>query len=179
VSGWRQLRAVLLLPAMVTVVVPALILWLGSATDVDLLPVLLGAVVIAFGLALVVWTVKLFVTVGQGTLAPWDPTSKLVVRGPYSHVRNPMITGVACILAGEALLFWSWPLLVVLVLFTVANAIYMPLAEEPGLRRRFGEEYDAYSAQVPRWVPRLRSWNATGVEGGSQVLPRRRPPGER
>ena len=81
---------------------------------------------IAFGFALPVWTVKLFVTVGQGTLAPWDPTSKLVVRGPYSHVRNPMITGVACILAGEAL-----------------------------------------------------SWNTTGVEGGSQVLPRRRPPGAR
>jgi protein-S-isoprenylcysteine O-methyltransferase Ste14 len=90
-----------------------------------------------------------------------------------------MITGVACILAGEALLFWSWPLLVLLVLFAVANAIYMPLAEEPGLRRRFGDEYDAYRAQVPRWVPRLHPWNATGVEGGSQVLPRNRPPGAR
>jgi protein-S-isoprenylcysteine O-methyltransferase Ste14 len=177
-SAWRHARAVLLLPTMVTVAIPAIIIWRRGA-EIDPVSALLGGVLVALGLVLVVWTVKLFVTVGQGTLAPWDPTSKLVVRGPYTHVRNPMISGVACILAGEALLFWSWPLLVLLVLFAVANAIYMPLAEEPGLRRRFGEEYDAYSAQVPRWVPRLRSWNATGVEGGSQVLPRRRPPGAR
>jgi protein-S-isoprenylcysteine O-methyltransferase Ste14 len=177
-SAWRHARAVFLLPTLVTVAIPAIIVWRRGA-EIEPVSALLGGVLVALGLVLVAWTLELFVTVGQGTLAPWDPTSKLVVRGPYSHVRNPMITGVACILAGEALLFWSWPLLVLLVLFAVANAIYMPLAEEPGLRRRFGEEYDAYSAQVPRWVPRVRSWNATGVEGGSQVLPRRRPPGAR
>ena len=35
------------------------------------------------------------------------------------------------------------------------NAVYFPLVEEPGLRERFGEEYDAYRATVPRWLPRL------------------------
>src|SRR5436309_10607657 len=56
-SVWRQLRAVLLLPFTVTVVLPALILWGRGAVDVDLVPALLGSALIALGLALVVWTV--------------------------------------------------------------------------------------------------------------------------
>ena len=127
------------------------------------------------GLALVVWTVALFTTVGQGTLAPWDATTGLVVRGPYRHVRNPMISGVLLILAGEAVVFRSWGLVLLLAGFALANAIYMPLSEEPGLKRRFGDEYDAYRAHVPRWIPQLRPWDPAERDGGSQSPPRRRP----
>jgi protein-S-isoprenylcysteine O-methyltransferase Ste14 len=114
-----------------------------------------GAVLVAAGLALVVWTVTLFVKVGRGTLAPWDPTSKLVARGPYRYVRNPMITGVGMILAGQALFFRSWWIAIQLGVFAVVNAIYFPLVEEPGLRRRFGDEYEEYRSRVPRWLPRV------------------------
>ncbi len=157
-SFWRHARAVLLLPAMLAVVIPAIIVW-RDGVDVELVPAVLGCLLIVAGLELVAWTVRLFVSVGRGTLAPWDPTSRLVVRGPYRHVRNPMITGVACILAGEAALLGSWSVLILLAIFAAVNAIYMPLAEEPGLRRRFGVDYDAYRANVPRWLPRLRPWN--------------------
>ena len=34
----------------------------------------------------------------------------------------------------------------------------MPLVEEPGLVNRFGEDYEEYRRNVPRWVPRLRAW---------------------
>ncbi len=145
---------------MVTVVVPALILWSGDGADVDLVPALLGTALIALGLALVVWTVELFITVGRGTLAPWDPTSKLVVHGPYRHVRNPMISGVGLILGGEALLLQSWELAILLAVFVATNAIYFPLVEEPGLARRFGTDYEEYRAHVPRWMPRRRPWRA-------------------
>jgi len=140
---------------MVTVVVPGVILLLGGA---DLAPGtgIVGALLIAAGVALVVWTVRLFVTVGRGTLAPWDPTSELVVLGPYRLVRNPMITGVATILAGLALFFRSWGIALEFAIFLVVNAIYFPLVEEPGLRRRFGAEYEEYCARVPRWLPRVR-----------------------
>jgi protein-S-isoprenylcysteine O-methyltransferase Ste14 len=158
VSVWRHARAVLLLPTMVTVVIPALLVAF-TGVDVALDTAVLGGVVIALGLVLVVWTVQLFVTIGRGTLAPWDATTNLVVRGPYRHVRNPMITGVACILAGEAILLGSLAVLIELATFIAVNAIYMPLAEEPGLASRFGAEYDAYRANVPRWLPRLRPWN--------------------
>jgi protein-S-isoprenylcysteine O-methyltransferase Ste14 len=144
-----------LLPGTVTVVIPALILSFEGA-DIQPVTAVLGAGAIAIGLGLVAWTITLFVRVGRGTLAPWDPTSRLVVQGPYRYVRNPMITGVGTILAGEALFFRSWGIAIQLAVFAVVNAIYFPLVEEPGLRRRFGAEYEEYCARVPRWLPRVR-----------------------
>jgi protein-S-isoprenylcysteine O-methyltransferase Ste14 len=143
---------------MVTVVIPALILW-RTGVSVEPLTAILGALLILLGLALVVWTVRLLVMVGRGTLAPWDATTSLVVHGPYRHVRNPMISGVAAILAGEALFFRSWPIAVCLAVFALVNGIYLPLSEEPGLSRRFGQQYERYRANVPRWLPRLRAWS--------------------
>lgn len=157
-SVWRHLRAIGLLPVTVTIVVPGLILW---RTGAELAPwplATVGVVLIGIGLALVTWTVSLFARIGKGTLAPWDPTSRLVVVGPYRHVRNPMISGVLTVLLGEAALFGSLPLLVWFGAAFAVNAIYFPLVEEPGLRKRFGVDYDAYRANVPRWLPRLRPW---------------------
>ena len=156
-SLWRHVRAIGLLPFMATIVVPALILW---RTDVKVgWGAVAGVPLIGVGTVLFVQTVRLFASVGKGTLAPWDPTSRLVVRGPYRHVRNPMISGVGFVLLGEAATFQSLGLLIWFAGFAAANAIYMPLAEEPGLRRRFGEEYERYSRNVPRWLPRLRPWD--------------------
>ena len=102
-TRWRHARAIALLPGNVTIVVPTLILLLVEGSSVGwgldgpgaAVPVLLGAVLIAAGAALWVWTVRLFAQMGQGTLAAWDPTRHLVVTGPYGHVRKPMITAVA------------------------------------------------------------------------------------
>lgn len=165
-AAWRHLLAVTLLPGAVAVGVPALLVasrganvgW-GLDAPLSLLPSTLGLGLIALGLALVTWTILLFARVGRGTLAPWDPTSRLVVHGPYRHVRNPMITGVGAVLAGEAALLGSLPLLAWLACFAAVNAVYLPLVEEPGLRRRFGAEYDRYRGAVPRWLPRLRAWD--------------------
>jgi protein-S-isoprenylcysteine O-methyltransferase Ste14 len=159
-SLWRHVRAIGLLPVTVTVVVPAVLLAVtdpaGVGWGVPWLTALAGAALIAAGLALVVWTIGLFGTEGEGTLAPWDPTSRLVVRGPYRHVRNPMIIGVGCIVAGEAVLFGSVALLAWLAVVAALNAVYMPLVEEPGLERRFGDDYLRYRRAVPRWVPTTR-----------------------
>ena len=106
-------------------------------------------------------TIRLFVTVGKGTLSPWEPPQRLVVRGVYRHVRNPMISGVLFVLLGESALTASQPLFQWFLIFAVINAIYIPLLEEPGLVRRFGEGYQVYKRNVPRWVPRLTPW-----EGG-------------
>lgn len=155
-SVWRHARAIGLLPFVVTLVVPGVIVWRSGAAPVNWARAVPGLALIAAGLALVAWTVGLFVTVGRGTLAPWDPTERIVVRGPYRHVRNPMIEGVLLVLLGEAVLLGSLPLLLWFVAVLAANAVYIPL-EEPGLRRRFGTDYDVYRASVPRWLPRLLS----------------------
>jgi hypothetical protein len=46
------------------------------------------------------------------------------------------------------------------------NAIYFPLFEEPGLRRRFGEDYERYRGNVPRWIPRFRPWDPRSEQAG-------------
>jgi protein-S-isoprenylcysteine O-methyltransferase Ste14 len=166
-SGWRQARAIALLPGNVTLVVPALILIVGPGPNVGwglggglgLLVALLGAALVAIGFSVWLWTVRLLQRIGKGTLADWDPTSKLVVEGPYAHGRNPMISGVATLLLGEALLFGSPGILVWAALFLTINHVFFVLAEEPGLERRFGDEYRTYRAAVPRWLPRRKPWH--------------------
>jgi protein-S-isoprenylcysteine O-methyltransferase Ste14 len=39
--------------------------------------------------------------------------------------------------------------------------LFVLLYEEPTLRRRFPDDYAAYSAAVRRWLPRLRPWRPT------------------
>ena len=69
-----------------------------------------------------------------------------------------MITAVLTILLGEALTLGNPWIAVEAAIFFAINAVYFPLSEEPGLRRRFGDEYDEYARNVPRWIPRLRPW---------------------
>ena len=159
-SAWRHVAAILLLPVMATVVVPVLLEWNAEVEFSPLFP--LGVLLVAVGLLLFVATVVLFARIGQGTLAPWDATSRLVVRGPYRHVRNPMISGVLFVLLGEAAVLGSPALLIWATAFLAVNAVYMPLFEEPGLKRRFGNDYETYAAHVPRWLPRLRPWEPVG-----------------
>ena len=162
----KQIRAILLLPVLVTIFVPAGILCLtrslcpgwGLYFPLLVLPYSLGALLVGGGLALLCRTVALFINVGRGTLAPWDPPQELVVSGPYCYVRNPMISGVLAIVLGEAALLGSCALAAWFLLFLLGNAIYFPLSEEPGLERRFGEAYLAYKENVPRWLPRLTPW---------------------
>ncbi len=111
-------------------------------------------VLIAAGVALWAWTVWLFARIGRGTLAPWDPTRRLVAAGPYRHVRNPMISAVLAVLIGEALVFASASLGLYAAIFFAINWLYFVLHEEPGLERRFGESYREYKRAVPRWLPR-------------------------
>lgn len=160
----RQLQA-FLLPITVTILVPLLILTstntnigFGLPTPINLLPAVLGLLLIVGGLMLVVVTISWFITIGKGTLAPWTPTRRLVVVGIYRYVRNPMISGVGVIVFGEALFFGSNGLFIWALCFVIINLIYIPLSEEPGLRKRFGAEYDEYARNVPRWIPRRTPW---------------------
>lgn len=155
----RHLLAVLALPANVLGTIPALLLWWsGQAAPAPPSSASFWAALACAGLGLLLMatTIRLFATRGEGTLAPWAPTAKLVVTGPYRHVRNPMISGVLFNLAAEALYFRAPVLAGWLAVFFLGNAIYLPLSEEPGLARRFGADYERYRRRVPRWIPRLR-----------------------
>jgi len=161
----RHLVAIAVLPFTVAVAVP---IWLArrfgtafapSASLAGLAVQLAGLALLAVGLAFFDASLRRFAGEGGGTLAPWDPPRRLVVRGPYRYVRNPMISGVVLVLFGEAALLLSLPHLAWAAFFLGLNALYIPLVEEPALARRFGASYREYRAHVPRVIPRLRPWN--------------------
>jgi protein-S-isoprenylcysteine O-methyltransferase Ste14 len=174
-QGLRHLMSILILPVTMTILVPAWILRGQDppptlpATAGAWVMVLLGIAVVAVGVALAGASVSLFARHGKGTLAPWDPPRRLVVRGVYGHVRNPMISGVTSVLLGEAAILRSFPHIVWAVGFALVNAAYILLLEERGLRARFGSAYEAYARNVPRLVPRRRAWKPeAGPESGER-----------
>jgi protein-S-isoprenylcysteine O-methyltransferase Ste14 len=125
---------------------------------------LAGLGLLVVGLTFFAASLRRFGTEGGGTLAPWDPPRRLVLRGPYRYVRNPMISGVVLMLFGESLVLLSTAHAEWAACFLVFNLIYIPLFEEPQLKRRFGAAYLEYCRHVPRVVPRLRPW----VPGGTR-----------
>ncbi len=134
---------------------PARILsWVGIARPEAMAwPQIAGIIITSAGAAVALWCVVSFIWIGRGTPAPFDPPRKLLIRGPYRFVRNPMYIGAGLALAGAALFFASVSLLVYGALFVFAAHFIVVFYEEPTLRRSFGAEYDAYCRQVRRWVP--------------------------
>ena len=116
----------------------------------------LGAVVLALGVGVLLHAFARFVVEGIGTPAPVAPTERLVVGGLYRYVRNPMYVAVVATIVGQALLLGHPILLAYAAALLVMFAAFVRWYEEPTLRRRFGEEYEAYRRAVPGWWPRLK-----------------------
>ena len=114
-----------------------------------------GMLLAAIGAALALWCIFTFALLGKGTPAPFDPPRRLVVRGPYTFVRNPMYLGAAIALAGAALFYESAALAGYAGAFLLITHAFVMWYEEPTLRATFGAEYDGYCSQVRRWWPRL------------------------
>lgn len=161
---FRVFKAIMALPVPVCIVIPAILLYFSGWQwgGMVLWQFLIGALCLLVGFVLAVSTVRLFPKLGNGTPAPWDPTTRMITSGPYAYVRNPMITGVVLILAGEALMLGSWAVGIWALVFLALNMFYFPLSEEPGLRKRFGKEYEEYCQNVPRYIPRLTPWKKQG-----------------
>ena len=113
-----------------------------------------GIVGAAGGGAIALWCIATFAVVGRGTPAPFDPPRRLVARGPYAVVRNPMYIGAGLALASASLYYQSLALLGYAVAFFLVTHFFVVLYEEPTLRRSFGTDYESYCHQVGRWWPR-------------------------
>ena len=148
----------LILPATVLIIIPFVII-----KKIDFsrpVRVIAGGIISLIGLMIIAATVRMFILIGRGTLAPWSPTRKLVTQNFFAHVRNPMILGVLTVLTGETIYFWSGNMMIWTILFFLINTIYLAVSEEPGLAERFGEEYSEYKQNVPRWLPRITAWKS-------------------
>ena len=118
----------------------------------------IGVLLISIGLPGLVDSFARFALQGLGTPAPVAPTKNLVVTGLYRHVRNPIYVAVVAIIVGQALLFGAWGLVPFGAVLWLGFHLFVLAYEEPTLQETFGAEYEAYRANVPRWVPRLTPW---------------------
>jgi len=152
----RALFAFLALPGVVAFILPPFLAamdpWSGNI-------LWWGAPVMLLGVILLLWCVRDFSIYGKGTLAPWDPPKKLVVVGLYRHMRNPMYLGVLTLVSGWSIFLSSPVLFLYTLVLAIAFHVRVLVSEEPRLQSRFGGEWTRYSAEVRRWVPRLKPWS--------------------
>ena len=160
----RSLAYAAVFVAVILVFLPARILeWSGVSPPDHLGPAqLLGGVAVVAGVALAGWCVVVFALEGRGTPAPFDPPRRLVTRGPYRFVRNPMYLGGSVALTGAALFYRSPALLAFAVLFFGGAHVFVVTYEEPRLERSFGDAYREYVERTDRWIPRPPGPPATG-----------------
>jgi protein-S-isoprenylcysteine O-methyltransferase Ste14 len=118
----------------------------------------LGAALIFLGAVLLVSCFARFALVGRGTPAPVAPPDRLVVSGAYAHVRNPMYVALLALILGQAALLPDLRLVGYAAAVWLATHLFVLAYEEPTLRRSFPEDYQAFFAAVPRWIPRIRPW---------------------
>ena len=90
------------------------------------------------------------------TVDPFEPerASVLVTTGANAVSRNPMYVGMTGLLVANAVRRRSWKALLPVAAFTLVIDRVQVAAEETALLSRFGAEYDAYRAAVPRWLDR-------------------------
>jgi protein-S-isoprenylcysteine O-methyltransferase Ste14 len=117
--------------------------------------VVLGAALIAAGVAFIILARRAFARHGQPT-DPGRPTTQLVTTGVFSISRNPLYLAAAFVLAGIGLtanLPWVW---ILLMPSLVACHYVLIVPEEKYLAGKFDEEYRRYSRTVSRWLGRRR-----------------------
>jgi protein-S-isoprenylcysteine O-methyltransferase Ste14 len=112
---------------------------------------LAGAVPVAAGLLLNLWTDQLFKSAGTA-VKPFETSVSLVLQGPFLFSRNPMYLGMAMVLAGIAIGLGSATPWLVIPLFIWQLTVRYIVPEERKLEASFGSEYVDYMARVRRWV---------------------------
>ena len=90
---------------------------------------------------------------GLPEMAPDRFPQRLLTEGIYSRIRHPRYVEVLLVMASLALIannlasYVNW-------IIGIPSVLLIVRIEERELRDRFGAEYEAYCARVPRFVPR-------------------------
>ena len=90
---------------------------------------------------------------GLPELAPESHPQPLLTEGIYSRIRHPRYVEALLVMASLALIannlasYVNW-------IIGIPGVLLIVRIEERELRDRFGAEYEAYCARVPRFVPR-------------------------
>jgi protein-S-isoprenylcysteine O-methyltransferase Ste14 len=121
---------------------------LGQANTLALV---VGMIFVAIGFALAALSVRNFRRAGT-SVVPGEPSTALVVVGPYQFTRNPIYIGLVLAYFGLAVMLTSvWVLLLLIPVLLILQRGVVE-REEIYLERRFGEAYRKYKSRVPRWL---------------------------
>jgi protein-S-isoprenylcysteine O-methyltransferase Ste14 len=135
-------------------------------------PLAAGAVIVAAGELLRLWAVH---HIGVISRTRSDRLGPLVSTGPFAFVRNPLYLGNIALWVGFAVsanLVWLVPIFLV-VLALEYHAIVR--WEEELLKSRRPDEYRAYAARVPRWIPAFPASPSSNVGAGPPAMDRHLP----
>ncbi|MFL5884788.1 MAG: methyltransferase family protein [Thermoleophilaceae bacterium] len=115
-------------------------------------PLLIGLVMVAFGVGLRAWAV---VTLGRWfTYSVQVEEGQTVVEtGPYRRLRHPSYTGMVIGIAGIGVALDNWLALAIAVVVPVAGVAIRIRVEETLLFRELGDAYRSYAARTWRLVP--------------------------
>ena len=124
---------------------------LGFVTGLPFsLRVVFGGSLLALGGAMAARARGTFVAAGTN-VNPMQPALAMVTTGIFSHVRNPMYQGATLLLIGLALILGSDWMLILLVPALLLLHFGVVLREERYLRIKFGQAYEDYLRNVPRY----------------------------
>ncbi|MFW5866680.1 MAG: methyltransferase family protein, partial [Armatimonadota bacterium] len=99
-----------------------------------------------------------------------DKDSRLITAGPFSYCRNPLYVGNLLVVISFALMsgqLIALPVMLIMWVFTHAPTV---ACEEGLLRDKFGEKFEEYSREVPRWLPRVSACHREGEFRWSRVI---------
>lgn len=119
----------------------------GEFTKFKTVAMIIGLILILMGIVLWVYAVviqKINVEAKKG---------KLVTKGVYAIVRNPVYSAFFLLFTGFLVMAHHLYLLVLPVIFYVFLSILMKQTEEKWLLETFGKEYQDYCARVNRIIP--------------------------
>jgi len=117
----------------------------------NLLAFTAGFIFVALGLALGILAIRRFRLAGT-SVVPGEPSTALVVDGPYRFTRNPIYIGFILLYFGLAIILTSVWVLALLVPVLIVLQRGVVEREEVYLQRQFGDAYRKYQARVPRWL---------------------------
>jgi protein-S-isoprenylcysteine O-methyltransferase Ste14 len=111
----------------------------------------IGVIVFVSGLPIAI-TAVICMRRNRTTVNPYRRTTALVCSGPFRFTRNPLYVAMILHYCGIAIfLRLPWALILApIVVLIMTKWVIIP--EETYLERLFGEEYDRYKSEVPRWM---------------------------
>lgn len=142
-------------PPLIYVVMFILGLRLQYSLPIPFLPrplrAFLGGSLLGIGTTTFAIALKMMRNAGTN-VNPTQPTTALLVEGPYKMSRNPIYLSLTLFYTGLSILLNTlWPLLLLpMVLIVMKRGVIE--REERYLEQKFGERYLQYKESVHRWI---------------------------